>query len=60
MSQEHPPQVRHRPPPRCYTRAVSQVTTSSPSADAANAALLILSLVAGAAVSTATYVGWFY
>jgi hypothetical protein len=59
MSQEHPLQLRHRPPPRCYTRPVSQVATSSPT-DTDNAALLILSLVTGAAVFAATYGGWFY
>jgi hypothetical protein len=60
MSQERPLQLRHRPPPRCYARPFSQVATSSPTENAANTALLILSLITGAAVFTATYGGWFY
>ncbi|SRR5581483_4321920 len=60
MSQEHPLQLGHRSPPRCYTRPVSQVATSSPVEGAASAALLVLGLVTGIAVFAATYGGWFY
>lgn len=59
MSPEHPLQLRHRPPPRCYTRPDSQVLTSSPAEDEAYAELVVLSFLIGAAVFAAAYGGWF-
>jgi hypothetical protein len=60
MSNEHPLPLRHRPAPRCYTRPVSQVATSSAAEGDTGAALLALSLVTGVAVFAATYGGWLY